>query len=692
VEQEGPVRRIAILCGLCLALFGAGASAAPLKSSSSIASTLIRQDAAHQRRASQTHVVLLGDQAIEPTVGQDLMGSVEAFAFRARRRGTATSISVYLDARDRATTLFAGLYSSRDSHPQSLLTSGLVRSPKAAAWNTVRVGSTHLMSGRTYWLAVLGKGGAIFFRDRSRRSCTAEGSSNRSLQSFPRTWTGGRSSHVCLISAYVKGTSTGGGTKIFGTNVPGGTTAIGTAGTTLTTLAPGSLTLAPVAAAGPTISGSPVIGQTLVTSTGSWLNAPTSYGYQWEDCNSSGSSCVSAAGSASGVGASGASCTNPGTGCTYTIVSGEATAPCPYASGGAGACTIGVIVTAINPAGSTRAAATVVGPVSSGGGGNGVGGGSCVNATNHPAAFPNNCNTGYANAPGYSGQLTSCSSSIQSNTTYQFCDYPNGLTIGNASNHPANVTFIGCRFASNSQADADVADYGTNVTFSYSTFEPSAVSAPPVAHTQGYQYAIDQDYASGGFTVDHSDFWGWANGIQIDHSSQSTPVSVTYSWFHDARADGGVDHTDAILENYGDPGVDYMTFSHNTIASVGNTNGLALQDGRGGGYDHLTVTDNYFAGFGYTVNLGGSGPVTNTQFTGNVFGSDFPIAFGPLYGGHWTTGNGNTWSGNTYYTFPGTTWLNPAINGRYWWPSDIFGTQNGQKPATFAAHTTDYSG
>jgi hypothetical protein len=41
----------------------------------------------------------------------------------------------------------------------------------------------------------------------------------------------------------------------------------------------------------PTISGSAVQGQALTETRGSWSNAPTSYGYQWEDCDSSGANC-----------------------------------------------------------------------------------------------------------------------------------------------------------------------------------------------------------------------------------------------------------------------------------------------------------------------------------------------------------------------------------------------------------------
>lgn len=47
----------------------------------------------------------------------------------------------------------------------------------------------------------------------------------------------------------------------------------------------------PVAAAPPSITGAPEDGQTLTEEHGIWSNEPTSYAYQWEDCDTSGNSC-----------------------------------------------------------------------------------------------------------------------------------------------------------------------------------------------------------------------------------------------------------------------------------------------------------------------------------------------------------------------------------------------------------------
>jgi hypothetical protein len=298
------------------------------------------------------------------------------------------------------------------------------------------------------------------------------------------------------------------------------------------------------------------------------------------------------------------------------------------------------------------------------------------------SGFPGPTNTGYKNAPGFNtaenpngaGKLATFNGTVQSNTTYKFVDFPNGLYIGSASNHPTNVTFIGCRFASNATADANVAVYGDSITFSYSSFEPRGTyaSATTVAYNQGYQYGIDMRYA-GKLTVDHSDFWGWGNGIQFGSSTQDKPVVVKDSWFHHSRNDGGIDHTDAILENYG--GQSYMVFDHNTIAAEGNTNGLALQDGNKRGYSNVKVTNNYFSGFAYTINIGGDADRNkNVEFTGNTYGTDIKPMWGPLYG--WSDGNGNLWRNNKWRVAPGGYSTKTTDDGKYWWPDGTLSTSD----------------
>jgi Divergent InlB B-repeat domain/HYR domain/Right handed beta helix region len=60
-----------------------------------------------------------------------------------------------------------------------------------------------------------------------------------------------------------------------------------------------SFSSVPVNTVLPVVSGTPYSGQTLSTTNGTWTGSPTSYTYQWEDCNSSGTSCTSIAGATS---------------------------------------------------------------------------------------------------------------------------------------------------------------------------------------------------------------------------------------------------------------------------------------------------------------------------------------------------------------------------------------------------------
>ena len=56
---------------------------------------------------------------------------------------------------------------------------------------------------------------------------------------------------------------------------------------------------APSNTSAPTISGSTLEGQTLTAGHGTWTESPTSYGYQWERCNSGGASCKELSGAVS---------------------------------------------------------------------------------------------------------------------------------------------------------------------------------------------------------------------------------------------------------------------------------------------------------------------------------------------------------------------------------------------------------
>lgn len=316
--------------------------------------------------------------------------------------------------------------------------------------------------------------------------------------------------------------------------------------------------------------------------------------------------------------------------------------------------------------------------------------------------FPDATNTGYTNAPGYPGSLTSGSGvTIQSNQTYSFIDFSGGKDIGLPSNQVSNVTFIGCRFWGYAPNEALVLVFGDNISFDYCTFAPDTGAPTYKAFSQTYQYAIIYDGGTynttiGRLTVDHCDFWGFGNALQVNGSTLAKPHVIQNSWFHHAGDwSNGVYHHDGILNTVGGANYRHVVINHNTFVSLGNTNAIALQRDGGSYYDNITVTNNYLSGFGYTIQIGGDASGNaNITFTDNVFGTDVAPIFGPLYA--WSDGSGSLWRRNTWRHVPGGVTsgngspnsANPAWDGTYWWPEAGSGT-GGFRGGGYA---TDYTG
>jgi hypothetical protein len=176
--------------------------------------------------------VLLGNSSVAGSSDNDASGSAEAFRFTATSAGSAQSISVYVDSDSNASGLVAGVYGDNGGHPGTLLASGSTSSPTAGEWNVVTLNSTaNVLSGTTYWLAVLGTGGQLNFRDSSPgTSSCSENSSADGLTSLPSSWSSGQSWTTCSLSAYVTGVASSGGASGGGASGDGGDAGSGGAG------------------------------------------------------------------------------------------------------------------------------------------------------------------------------------------------------------------------------------------------------------------------------------------------------------------------------------------------------------------------------------------------------------------------------------------------------------------------------
>jgi hypothetical protein len=152
--------------------------------------------------------LLLGDSALNPSIDSDPAGLAEAFAMTATATGALDTLHVYVDASSRSTAVQLGLYSNVNGHPGVLLAQGRISGPVAGAWNTIAVAPTQVTAGVSYWIALLGTGGTMAFRDHCCGGGSAgENSASSSLTSLPGTWSSGAVWHDGTPSAF--GTASG---------------------------------------------------------------------------------------------------------------------------------------------------------------------------------------------------------------------------------------------------------------------------------------------------------------------------------------------------------------------------------------------------------------------------------------------------------------------------------------------------
>ncbi len=193
---------------------------------------------ADAQTTAQPRVLLLGSRLVQKSGDSARAGRSVAFSMLAVRSGVATGVAVYVRTANRAKRVTVAIYTSARGRPSRLLTSGSARRFRTGTWVRIGVKTTGLRAGHRYWLALLGTGGRLAYRDRTGSGCAGRETVNADLKRFPSAWSHGRRHASCAPSAFVTGrpagsggSGAGGGTGGSGRNGGNG----GNGGTTTTT-------------------------------------------------------------------------------------------------------------------------------------------------------------------------------------------------------------------------------------------------------------------------------------------------------------------------------------------------------------------------------------------------------------------------------------------------------------------------
>ena len=378
----------------------------------------------------------------------------------------------------------------------------------------------------------------------------------------------------------------------------GGSTAASSAATGTVT-APAT---APSNTAAPAVTGSTVQGQTLSTSNGSWTGSPSSYGYRWQDCNSSGTSCTTISGATSS---------------SYTLQGSDV------------GDTIRSAVTATNGGGSTAASSAATGMVTGSGSGSGSGSGLQVGA---PTPVGVTCSQTLNPGANVQSALSSAS--------------PGAVVCLNSGSWSAiklsSVTPAspGVTLAATPGQTVVVPGFSLTGTLSNLTIEGFNITSPGTGNTDGGYSAEGIRLvagSTGGLVIQYNTIANQGSNsagmyISTDEGDTETGVAIQYNQI--ANVSTGTE-----IQSYG--GENNLSFSHNVMEAVQN-GGFGHYVEVNGGINGYTMNNNAILGPPVTGNcnpngsashlnvlhvdsgdiLNGNAPETNISFSNNIIWHD----------------------------------------------------------------------
>ena len=339
------------------------------------------------------------------------------------------------------------------------------------------------------------------------------------------------------LRVVVTATNTGGSTKA---------TSAATA-----TIAPGP---APVNKALPLISGLAIEGQTLSASTGSWEGSPTSYEYQWEDCNTSGEACTDIASAGSS---------------TYKLVSTDV------------GHTLRVVVTATNAGGSGKASSAATATVTS----QGVTPVNCFSGL-EACGFPGPEDTGVSNCSGLA--KSSGSKTITKAETIENTNITGSVTV-----EASGVTLKhDCVIDNGKEAEASAAIGLTNVASDFTVTESTIRGGNTTS--ESVEEALRNNYSDSGAVARKDRI---ENCAECLHQAWTLEDSYVISNGRAHAEESGAAHAEDWWYSN-----NTIVANHDTLLNPSKQTAVIFGESGGGKcVNHETLTNSLIAGGGYML-------------------------------------------------------------------------------------------
>ena len=324
------------------------------------------------------------------------------------------------------------------------------------------------------------------------------------------------------------------------------------------------------------ISGSTVEGQSLTAGKGTWTGSPTSYGYQWEGCNSSGAGCAPISGA---------------TGSSHTLTSSDV------------GHTIRVVVTASNGGGKASATSIQTATVT-------------AHTGQQTDCFVSPGACGYPD-PKYSnvGPSVACSSLTASGgltvsttgATIENKNITGGVAIDAKNVTLTNdcITFNGGGSGGSAVVNISNGDTGTRITHS----DISGANST----TQSVEEALSNNYSNSSTSADHDYIYNCGECVHGEWKLTNSYVTVSANISGAHYEDIYCNDETFVAEH------DVLINPHGQTANLFCDTELG---GGGPGENHITVTNSLLAGAGYSLYPEGNSTSVGSStmtITGNRF-------------------------------------------------------------------------